>query len=300
MQRRPERSRLALGTAQLGIEYGVANTAGQPSREEAFGVISAAWSGGVRCFDTAPAYGASETVLGEALKRLDAGREARIVTKVGGSELEGDRVERSLASSVAHLGISQIDTLLFHDERVLDQWSQTGRTVMGLVSKGLVGRAGVSVYTVERAMQALALDGLRVIQIPGNVLDRRFADPRFMEMAAERNVQLMVRSVFLQGLLLMPPPMIPHHLAGVRPALEKLRRLAASLNLGLQAMLLGYCAEKWPSAWILFGAEKTEQVQANLKAWDEGGANSVATAVDDVLTEATPEYIIRPDKWIRP
>ena len=300
MPRRAARSRLALGTAQLGIEYGVANTAGRPSREEAFEVISAAWSGGVRRFDTAPAYGTSEKVLGEALRRLDAGREARIVTKVGGSGREGDWVERSLASSAAHLGVPKIDTLLFHDERVLDQWEPTGRIVMGLMDKGLIGCAGVSVYTVERAIQALTLDGLGAIQIPGNVLDRRFADTRFMERAAERNVQLMVRSVFLQGLLLMPPAEVPAHLAEARPALEKIRRLAADLNIGRQALLLGYCAEKWPSAWILFGAEKADQVQVNLKAWDEGAARGVASAVDDALTETASEYIVRPDRWRSP
>lgn len=57
-------SRLMLGTAQLGMAYGVANTAGRPDFRQAVRLIAAAADGGVNCFDTAAAYGDSEVILG--------------------------------------------------------------------------------------------------------------------------------------------------------------------------------------------------------------------------------------------
>lgn len=54
---RPLTERVALGTAQLGMAYGVANTAGQPTSEAATGLVATAWGAGVRSFDTAQAYG---------------------------------------------------------------------------------------------------------------------------------------------------------------------------------------------------------------------------------------------------
>ena len=56
--------RLVLGTAQLGMDYGIANTQGRPAFEEAVELVRCYWERGVREFDTAQDYGDSEKILG--------------------------------------------------------------------------------------------------------------------------------------------------------------------------------------------------------------------------------------------
>ena len=73
-------SRLVLGTAQLGMPYGIANKTGQPNMAAAESIVAGVWEGGVREFDTAQAYGESEIVLGKALKSLGIARQAKVIS----------------------------------------------------------------------------------------------------------------------------------------------------------------------------------------------------------------------------
>ena len=61
-------SRFMLGTVQLGLNYGMANTTGKPSEEKAREILNAAYESGVTVLDTAAAYGTSEEVVGNYLK----------------------------------------------------------------------------------------------------------------------------------------------------------------------------------------------------------------------------------------
>ena len=64
-------SRFMLGTVQLGLDYGIANTAGKPSVEKAHEILQTAYDMGVTVLDTAAAYGTSEEVVGSYLKAND-------------------------------------------------------------------------------------------------------------------------------------------------------------------------------------------------------------------------------------
>ena len=63
-------SRLALGTVQFGLPYGVANRSGQPPFKVARDILACAIEVGVTVLETAEGYGESEAVLGRALADL--------------------------------------------------------------------------------------------------------------------------------------------------------------------------------------------------------------------------------------
>ena len=74
--------KLILGTAQLGQNYGVANTTGRPDQQSANDIVRCALDGGISLFDTAQGYGESEAVLGHALGCHDFERSAKVITKL--------------------------------------------------------------------------------------------------------------------------------------------------------------------------------------------------------------------------
>lgn len=80
------KSRLVLGTAQLGMKYGIANTSGAPAKDEAFAILDAALEGGINTFDTAAAYGESEGVLGAWIGSRAAKKDIYIITKIAGDD----------------------------------------------------------------------------------------------------------------------------------------------------------------------------------------------------------------------
>src|SRR3989339_1448475 len=64
-------SLLSFGTVALGVDYGIEIPAGygRPTEDQALGLLHSAVDQGVNFFDTAPAYGESERLLGKALKK---------------------------------------------------------------------------------------------------------------------------------------------------------------------------------------------------------------------------------------
>ena len=57
-------SKIALGTVQFGIDYGINSENGQVRPEEVRSILNYAHSQNIDLLDTAPAYGNSEKVLG--------------------------------------------------------------------------------------------------------------------------------------------------------------------------------------------------------------------------------------------
>jgi aryl-alcohol dehydrogenase-like predicted oxidoreductase len=214
---------LGLGTAQLGLPYGISNRDGQPSEAEAGAIIERAVRAGVRTFDTAPAYGESEALVG---RLLPTGAEIRIVTKtlpLSGAEVtkaDCEAVRRSAERSCERLGRDRLDALLVHHGSDLDRPGSEllAETVLGLRDAGVAARIGISVYDrdeLDVARKQLPLD---VVQFPLNILDQRLIRDGTLAELREEGVKVHTRSAFLQGLLLMDPEELPDRLAlGAEP-----------------------------------------------------------------------------------
>ncbi|MGB9619246.1 MAG: aldo/keto reductase, partial [Armatimonadota bacterium] len=143
-----ELSQLMLGTAQLGLTYGIANRRGQPSYEEARDIIAAAFEGGVNALDTAAGYGTSEEVVGKAIAELGLADKITVVSKVvpiaeGLSRTEADAiVEESVRGSLARLGLDALPICLFHMDSNMLEYAES---LYRLKEMGLVRHVGVSV-----------------------------------------------------------------------------------------------------------------------------------------------------------
>lgn len=194
-------ARMSLGGAQLGLAYGRVNTAGKPDRASAVALVRRAVAAGVTTFDTARAYGDSEAVLGEALS--GAAASVRVVTKVAplGPDAPAEAVDASVLRSLHELRTRRLDTVLLH--RASDVTADGGRRwerLRALAAEGLVGRLGASVQSPAELELALATPGIEVVQLPYHALDRRW--DRWLRATDPPAVEIHVRSVFLQGLLL--------------------------------------------------------------------------------------------------
>src|SRR3954465_285642 len=109
LQGAPATGGLVLGTAHLGMHYGIRNRTGAPAGREAIEMVRMAWERGVRMFDTAPAYRASEQALGAALSDLGLSREAFVVSKVAGAFVRDPRsLEASVEATLSRLRVPQL------------------------------------------------------------------------------------------------------------------------------------------------------------------------------------------------
>ena len=262
---------MVLGTAQLGMPYGIANRTGQPNLRVATAIVRSAWDHGIREYDTAQAYGQSEEILGRALREAVVGDEVKVITKLDPLLDLNDsaKIMTSVRKSLSLLGIRSLYCLMLHREEHLELWSQGLKQILqGFVRKGLTENLGVSVYSPKMAVLALNTDGIDMIQIPSNILDRRFEKAGVFQLAGNNGKRIYVRSVFLQGLLFMDSERVPANMQFAVEVLKKLGDFSQETGLSKQELALGYVRQAYPQAKVVLGVETPAQISGNLKSWE--------------------------------
>lgn len=291
-------SRLVLGTAQLGMPYGIANKSGQPDYSSALSIVRAAWENGIREFDTAQVYGEGEQILGRIFAELGVANKVKVTTKLKLEQnTDKETLTRLVQKSLDRLGVPKLEGLLLHHEDMLDLLNDNVKEILRmLVQKGLVRHMGVSLYSPKRAKQALESNLFHVMQLPASVLDRRFHRAGIFESGQDRGCGIYIRSVFLQGLLLMKTEDIPGKMASVKPYLAALDRFASRDGLDRRALVLLYVRDKYPEARVIFGAEAHEQVLQNIRCWRLKAPESLFSDLEGSLPELD-ESILNPARW---
>jgi aryl-alcohol dehydrogenase-like predicted oxidoreductase len=305
METRPFRdldlSACMLGTVQFGLPYGIANRTGQPPFAEVCEVLRVAREGGVNCLDTAPSYGTSEEVLGRALAELGIGRDMVVATKVvqiadeGVGPREADAiVERSVTESLKRLRLERLPICLFHKE---SNFFRHAESLRKMKDRGMVRFIGASVNTPGDALAIVRSGIADAIQIPSSVLDRRFTSAGIGELAGARGVAIFARSIYLQGLLLMPEEEILPELAEVIPVRRRLQSLAAEGGMDLDELAVRYLLSAPGFVSLVIGVETADQMRRNVGLFRRGPLEPaflerVASAVPDLS-----ERILFPRNW---
>lgn len=292
-------SRLVLGTAQLGMPYGIANKSGKPDYSSALSIVQTAWESGISEFDTAQAYGDSEHILGRIFTELGIVQKARVTTKLQSIHAfgKGKPLYQFVEESLERLKVSKLECLLLHREDMLDMLDDGLReSLLSLLQRDYVRYLGVSVYSPDRAKQALECDLFHAIQLPASILDRRFDCAGVFEVAKARDCRIYIRSAFLQGLVLMNVEDIPEKMAPVKPVLAILDRFALRYRLNRRALAMLYLRDRFPRTKVIFGAEVPEQVLQNTSCWQLKVPEGFLSELDNAFPELD-EFILNPAMW---
>lgn len=195
---------LALGTVQFGVEYGVSNKFGKPGLDAATEIIESARELGVSVLDTAAAYGDSEEILGSiGVADFDVVSKVRPFGEIVPSVND---LLSQLESSLTRLKVSTLYGFMFHRASDLLSLSLDDyqRFVTNCRSTKKVSKVGVSLYSVSELEEILSRGfHIDLVQIPLNLVDRSFLNNGHLSRLKELGVEIHVRSVFMQGLLLM-------------------------------------------------------------------------------------------------
>lgn len=196
--------KLALGTVQFGMDYGVANTGGQVASAEIVRILDVARAGGIDTIDTAAGYGESEARLGEA-----GVASFKLISKLPPLPDEVENVARWAEGVVRHsIGLMRVDRLyglLLHraDDLRGPRGNEVYSAIRDLKEKGLVQKIGLSIYGPDILETALNGRPIDLLQAPFNLLDRRIETTGWLDRLKGLGVEIHTRSAFLQGLLLM-------------------------------------------------------------------------------------------------
>lgn len=236
-------NRLTLGTVQFGLDYGVTNTIGKVAFSEVKKILTYALENGIQTIDTAYLYGESEKILGQ----FHDIRKFQIVTKTPrlNSRLLNQNIKilsEGLIESLKRLQTDKVYSLLLHNVWDLRQ-SRPGEIASCLNSfkkDGFVERIGASVYNSEEIDYLLEIFTPDIIQIPFNVFDHRLLKSGHIQKLKKLGVEIHVRSIFLQGILLQPMSSLSPFFSFAAEHLNKYHTIIREKKLSLMASALGF------------------------------------------------------------
>jgi aryl-alcohol dehydrogenase-like predicted oxidoreductase len=259
--------RLALGTVQFGMRYGVANRIGQVATAEARLILERARTSGMDTLDTAAAYGASETILG-SLGVADW----IVVSKIPAVPADCSDVRTWMRACVTatleRLHVPRLGGLLLHAPMQLR--GPNGRAIHSVLSElqeeGLTERIGISVYGPEELDALIDSFDLDLVQAPFNVLDRRLATTGWLGRLRSTGIDIHVRSLFLQGLLLMGAAQRPPEFSRWHRLWDLWDRWLASTGLTVVQACVGFAAAHPDIDRAVVGVDSLQQLDEILSA----------------------------------
>ena len=228
-------SRLALGTVQFGMDYGINNQRGKVSREEVFAILDEAAAAGIDLLDTAYGYGESETVIGEYLRGKQRG--FRIVSKLPKCRVE--EAPNYLTETLLRLGQTSLYGYIFHDFDTFRSQPAIFDWFTEQKSSGKIAKIGFSLYYPAELRYLLENRvEFDLIQFPYSIFDQQFAS--YLPVLKNQGVEVHVRSVFLQGLVFKKPAELTGNFIKIREKMEKLHSVSEHSGISVLDLCLGY------------------------------------------------------------
>lgn len=263
-------NKLVLGTVQFGLDYGINNFSGKPSKERSLEALDFAYEKGIRIFDTAYAYGDAEEILGEFSQRWNLNRKIKIISKLKPNILEEfsdgkvqGAIESNLKESLKRLKREYLDGYLLHTPGYIRK-REVVKALTNLKKSGLVKNIGVSIYEERDAIYAAKLKEVDYIQIPYSIFDQRLDKTNFFQLAKKNHKTVFARSAFLQGLFFVPDEKIPAHLAKVKIYFKKLDKIISKYGLSRQQAALLFSLKNEDIDYVVFGVDNIDQLAEDI------------------------------------
>jgi len=288
-----------IGTAQFGMDYGIANQSGKPKQDEIDRIVEFAVESNIRYFDTAQSYGESETILGKAVSKLPDVHNIRMISKLAPDLQESSSaiIIESVKSSLEKLNVGSLYGFLGH--RVEAIKSDSFLTAIEILkNEELVIKAGVSVYTPEEALSVIKQTEVDILQIPFNILDKRWFDKGIFEKAEENNIQLFFRSIFLQGLIFLNEnELMSRKMDWAKTYLKEFNDLVKETPFSPLELAFGILTNVPGNNVIIMGLDSSNQLWENLKILEKINIDNKISDEWWLNLPVFPEKFLNPSLW---
>ena len=272
-------NKLALGTVQFGLDYGITNHSGQVAIDEVKDILDYAKTNNIDTLDTAARYGNSEQVLGEV-----GVNNYRIITKSTPLKNGVDRVIKGFYQSLDNLNTGQVDGLLIHniddvkDKRFGDLFHKLNE----LKEEGLINKIGFSTYTPDQVYFLLENFDFDLIQVPFNVFDTRLIEGGQLQALKKKNIEIHARSIFLQGVLL-DFDNLSSYFSRWEKQFDKYQGTVEKSGLSLLEYALNFTLNVQEIDKILVGVNSTDQLKEIVQAKKKQSSLSAFPIADIAL-----------------
>ncbi len=281
---------LALGAAQFGLDYGITNSGGKVSLSEVKRILEVAQSNRMQVIDTANQYGNSEEILGEALTSKNS---FAVVTKSPLFSSDKSQWEQELTTaferSLTKLKHERLYGYLFHNGVGISE--ETYSYLKQKQASGLVQKVGISAYSPEEVIAINKNYPVDLVQLPLNLWDQRVLRGGFLKYCREQEIEIHVRSLFLQGLLLESPSDYPKFIRDRVLQYSSISQTCELEGVRLEAACLSLLKTYPEISCGVIGVTSAKELKANIEAYNSRfDIDCAQFSIDD-------EIILNPARW---
>ena len=278
------KNKIALGTVQFGLDYGISNKAGKTSKAEVSKILEFCKEQGILTLDTAYGYGVSQEVLGQNdLSTFN------LVTKFLPQDNGIPSIEKQVESSIELLNVDKLYGLLAHRPLDIVENPSNWKYLQSLKERGKVLKIGFSFNTLNELFNVIENNFIPdLVQIPYNFLDRRFEDA-IIELKIKHDIEVHTRSTFLQGLFFMNMKELPVFFDPIKGVVEKIQ---TSNNAPIENTLIRFVTSKLFIDKVVLGVNNLVQLEQNLNQ-----LNVKDKTILNIELPEIPNQILTPSNW---
>jgi aryl-alcohol dehydrogenase-like predicted oxidoreductase len=284
--------KLILGTVQFGIDYGINNSTGKPKEVEVEKILIRAYEAGIRCLDTAEAYGSAHRIIGNFHSK-HPGIRFEIITKIP-ANFNGSFSEK-IKSYLRELNVDSLKSFLFHS---FDSYRKNKQEVIKLNSLKAdhkIDSIGVSAYTNLQIEEILQDELIDVVQLPFNLLDNMNLRGEILGKINDKGKIVHTRSAFLQGLFFVEPDNASKIVKTLKPELDYLQKVAIGNNISMQKLAINYCLQQPMIQNVLIGVDNLYQLNQNLSDAGYLLPSNLIKQIDEITVNDVD--LLNPSLW---
>lgn len=256
--------RLGLAAAQFGL--GAATPPrGRTPESETQAILQVAARAGMSVLDTSGIYGQGETLLGDLIPRPAP---FRVTLGAARCDRGPDFAEAEARASLKRLKLTRADAIVVQAPSDLfgAQGAATWDRLRLLRDEGLFAKIGVAVHYSDDPVGVALRFKPDIIQAPASLLDQRLLVDGALAKIADMGIEVQLRSIFLNGLLFLPPDRIPTPLKGASGSISRVRRLIAEGRSDPLQAALGFALSRKEATAVLVGVASAAELSAVVAA----------------------------------
>ena len=258
-------AKLGLGCSQLGLDQAPSTPRGRPPEREAGDALQIAARADLKVLDAQVQFGRAESLIGALMPRPNP---FRTIVRCVRPDRGPDHVEDELRQALRRLRLDKADTVMV--QTAGDLFSPQGPAMWDrlrqLREEGLFECLGVSVFASDDPVALTRRFKPDVVQAPVSLLDQRLIVSGALAEIAGLGVEVHLRSIFLQGLLFLPPDRMPTNLRGHSGPLSRVRRLIAEGRSDPLQAALWFALSRPEAHHVIVGVTSAAELRAILAA----------------------------------
>jgi aryl-alcohol dehydrogenase-like predicted oxidoreductase len=268
-------SKLGIGSGQFALDQ--TSVRGRPRSAEVRDMLEIAARTRLTVLDIAGYSPQSDATLGDILPRPNP---FDVCISTVRADRGADLVEAEARAALRRMGVEQAECIMVPSASELfgPHGAALWDRLKALKDQGVTRKIGVAVFASDDPLGVARRFRPDVVQAPASLLDQRLIVDGTLASIAEMGIQVHLRSIFLNGLLLLPPDRAPNHLKAAAARISRARRLIAEGRSDPLQAALGFALSRPEAHTVLVGVASTAELNAVIAAganpppdldWDE-------------------------------